>query len=104
MSEEIFTLQCANGSVIDICKESNRDEPDYISWSMGTNCMFGTYANGPELRAFLKKALRHFEVDQRRMDRREARRVLKKYFRPEMVDKALSSRGKRKRRSREEKA
>jgi len=86
MREELFTLRCANGSVIEICRESNRDEPDYISWSMGTNCMFGTYANGIELRTFLKKALRHFEADQRRLERRSAKKTLSKYFNPERIN------------------
>lgn len=95
MSEELLTLRCANGSVIDVCRESNRDEPDYISWSMGINCMFGTYANGVELRTFLKKALRHFEADQRRLDRKDAKRTLSKYFEPERINRCKKLRARR---------
>lgn len=81
-----LVLRCSNGSVIEICSESSRDEPDFISWSLGTNSMFGTYANGIELRDFLRKALRRLEADQRRLDRREARKTLSKYFLPETIN------------------
>jgi hypothetical protein len=80
MAEEIITLRCSNGSTIDLCRESNKDYGIYLSWSLAHNCMFGTFENSAELRLFLKRALRHLEKDQRRLEKRSAKQALGKMF------------------------
>ncbi len=76
---EKLTLRCANGSVIDVCTESNPDYPAFLSWSLGQRSMFGTYQNGVGLRQFLRKTLRFMERDQQRLDERTAKQTLRKY-------------------------
>ena len=86
MERNPLTLRCSNGSMIEICDEDNKDYPCFISWSLGTSSMFGTYENGVELRSFLRKALRRLEADQRRLSAREAKKALSKHFNSEQIN------------------
>lgn len=55
-----------NNGAIDICKDSRRNaskEPLFMCWDVNSGSMFGTAANSPALRLFLKRALVRLEID-----------------------------------------
>lgn len=63
----------SNGSTIAAVRDSNRDEPDFIVWSVAPTYGNGTMPNSKKSRAWLRRVLKQFERDAVRLEKRQKR-------------------------------
>lgn len=65
-------LMSENGELT-VQSDSNREEPDFISWRVTAGSAYGVVANSAKLRTFLRRALKRLDAD---VDRRKKRRAI----------------------------
>jgi hypothetical protein len=66
----LLTLRSSNGAMLTSSSDSNREEPDYLQWSIPFGNAYGVVANTPETRRFLEDTLRRFRRDASRLKQR----------------------------------
>jgi hypothetical protein len=63
-------LRSKNGSYVSVERESNRDDSDYLQWSVGPGYLLGVAENTAETRKWLRDVLRHMESEANRVAQR----------------------------------